>query len=112
MRRAECFYPNIEVACLLVFKLGRVDDVFRIEQAKLASYDTECALDVRFFFGAGVEATLDYLGKQTSEQAISLATTLREIVHSGELTHQHSGGFESIEAWLGEVERRLLKTSQ
>lgn len=61
--KADCFYPHMQLATLLVYKLGRPEDALRIWRAKTASFDMEACLDVEFFFGAGQIETLQYLRK-------------------------------------------------
>ena len=59
----------IKVFCVQLFAHGRVEDSLLIWQAKNASFDLSCSVDVQLVCGAGLQATKEFLERQSTKEA-------------------------------------------
>lgn len=73
--------------CVLLFAAGQVEDALRIWEAKRASFDAGCGIDVQLLCGAGVEATCRYLAMVDTEASRAALAYLRECEVGGDLDH-------------------------
>jgi len=74
------------IKCLAaqLFSIGEVEDSLRIWQAKSASFDLMCGLDVQFLCGAGIEQTRGYLAGHDSGEAREVLKYLDECIAAGD----------------------------
>ena len=74
------------IKCLVaqLFSIGEVEDSLRIWEAKAASFDLMCGLDVQFLCGAGIERTRDYLVSGDSRDAKDALKYLNECIGTGD----------------------------
>ena len=54
-------FESLYWCAFLLYRLGDVNDVALLWQAKSVSFDTWCGFDVQFLVGAGVEETIHHL---------------------------------------------------
>lgn len=59
----------MKLCCVQLFNAGDLGDVLRIWQAKSASWDAHCSIDVQLLCGAGLPETRAYLAAEGSEDA-------------------------------------------
>lgn len=85
------YFENIYWCSLFLYKIGSLDDVNILWQAKTIDFDTYCAFDIQFLVGAGLDKTIGYLQSKTDE---SSKNALQYI-----LDCKKAGAFEDMESW-------------
>ncbi|MBC8136186.1 MAG: hypothetical protein H8F28_09895 [Fibrella sp.] len=83
----------IKLCCAQLFSLGLPEDIALIWDAKHASMDTACAVDVQLLCGMGLPDTIAYLHTK-GESADRIRTRIEDCVRCGDFN-----GF-APEAWL------------
>lgn len=89
----------MRLLCAQLFWLGEQADVLRIWEAKRASFDAGCSIDVELLCLTGVEATRAWLAEQAGEAAREALATLERCVAAGDFE-----GF-GVEGWRVEILR-------
>lgn len=59
----------MKLCCVQLFNAGSLDDVLLIWQAKSASMDANCSIDVQLLCGSGLDRTKAYLSRQGRPEA-------------------------------------------
>ncbi len=78
---------------VLLFAAGHSEDSLRIWQAKNASFDAGCSLDVQLLCGAGFEATLSFLREVDNEDSRAALEYILKRDASGDFVgHDDPGG--------------------
>jgi hypothetical protein len=85
----------MKLCAVQLFGAGCLEDVLPIWEAKRASMDAFCALDVQFLCGAGLAETKAFLATSNDPQAASALTYLQECEESGDFRRF------SVSKWLG-----------
>jgi hypothetical protein len=74
----------MKLCCVQLFNVGGVGDVLAIWQAKTASWDAHCSIDVQLLCGAGIENTEAYLTAEGSEIASTALQYLLDCEAAGD----------------------------
>ncbi|GIH80038.1 hypothetical protein [Planobispora longispora] len=59
----------MRLCCVQLFNVGALDDVLLVWQAKTASMDADCSIDIQLLCGAGLAETKTFLAGHPSEEA-------------------------------------------
>ncbi|MET8362763.1 hypothetical protein AB0J68_14470 [Micromonospora sp. NPDC049580] len=74
----------MKLCCLQLFNAGQLSDVLVIWQAKEASFDAHCSIDVQLLCGAGLAATKAHLEADGSPDAADALQYLLECEAAGD----------------------------
>ena len=74
----------MKLCCVQLFGWGDLRDVLLIWEAKNASMDAACAIDIQLLCGAGLGATKEYLEGLTDRRAAEALRYLRECEAAGD----------------------------
>jgi hypothetical protein len=83
----------LKLCCVQLFNVGDLDDVVTIWQAKSASFDAFCSIDVQLLCGAGLVETKAYLAAMSSQDAADALQYIEECEATGDFA-----GF-SVSEW-------------
>jgi len=74
------------IRCILVqlFSIGDVEDSINIWEAKVASFDLMCGMDIQFICGAGIQATKKYLAEHDSNISKNALEHLNKCLEAGD----------------------------
>jgi hypothetical protein len=83
----------MKLCCVQLFHAGVLSDALAIWNAKCASFDAGCSIDVQLLCGGGLEPTKAYLAAEGSPEAAAALDYLRSC--------ETAGDFEdfSVEQW-------------
>lgn len=85
-------FENLYRCALLLFQLGRVEDVLPLWRAKHIDMDTGCGLDIQFLVGAGVDETLAFLAASSDPAAREAGAYIADC--------RLGGDFDDLPGWL------------
>ncbi|MDI2131326.1 hypothetical protein [Yinghuangia seranimata] len=74
----------MKLCCIQLFNSGELDDTLLIWNAKRASFDASCSIDIHLLLGRGLEATKAYLSAHPSSAAAAALDRIREAERHGE----------------------------
>ncbi|PZT71332.1 hypothetical protein DN402_05070 [Streptomyces sp. SW4] len=74
----------MRLCCFQLFNSGDLDDVLLIWNAKQASFDAACSIDIEFLLGHGLDATKAHLSANPAPSATAALERLRELEADGE----------------------------
>lgn len=74
----------MKLCCVQLFNTGGLDDVLLIWQAKSASMDADCSIDVQLLCGSGLKSTKAYLLSQRLPEAEVALQRLRDSERAGD----------------------------
>lgn len=92
----------MRLCCCQLFRAGLVRDVLPIWEAKSASMDAGCSIDVQFLCGAGIDNTKQFLAEQQSALASKALNRILACEKSGDFQ-----GF-SVEQYSRQIEKYYL----
>lgn len=95
LRKAEPETPafeNLYWCALLLYQLGRLEDVLPLWRAKNTNFDTACGFDAQFLVGAGIEETIAHLEASTIDEAVR--------AHAYVVECHSAGAFDDLASWL------------
>lgn len=74
----------MKLCCVQIFSKGSVEDSLLIWQAKTASMDADCSIDIQLLCGAGLEETKAFLTNIHSSPATSALNRIRLCQENGD----------------------------
>ncbi len=74
----------MKLCCVQLFNAGSLADVLLIWEAKEASFDASCSIDVQLLCGAGLQETIAYLAAEGSPAASAALDYLRRCEAAGD----------------------------
>ncbi|MFD3503520.1 hypothetical protein [Streptomyces sp. NPDC058678] len=73
----------LKLCCVQLFNSGDIDDALLVWNAKEASFDAACSIDIELLLGHGLEATKAHLSAHPSPSAAAALDRLRELQAEG-----------------------------
>jgi len=74
----------MKLCCVQLFSRGSAEDSLLIWQAKTASMDADCSIDIQLMCGAGLDETKAFLANIHSQSATSALNRIRLCEESGD----------------------------
>ncbi|MGW5639678.1 hypothetical protein [Streptomyces sp. NPDC003832] len=74
----------MKLCCVQLFNAGGQDDVLLIWQAKTASFDADCSIDIQLLCGGGLDASKAYLSSRPLPEAEAALSRLLHCERSGD----------------------------
>jgi hypothetical protein len=78
---------NIKLCAYMLYKLRNIEDCLLIWAAKTTNFDTHCGIEVQLLTGAGLNATINYLEIQGTNEALDAASYLRACEQTGDFNN-------------------------
>jgi hypothetical protein len=87
----------MKLCCVQLFHTGHLDDVLPIWNAKTASFDADCSIDIQLLCGPGLNETKAHLASSPSPHAAEALRRLLDSEHArdfdGFTPQQHSAWY-------------------
>jgi hypothetical protein len=93
----DCYMVTLMACCLMLYKLGHVEDALLISDAKACCFDAQVLIDGYLMCGAGVDETLRHLRSLGTDDAKEMVDYLESCQRHGELQDLSSkvAGYEA-----------------
>ena len=88
----------MKLCCVQLFNTGSLEDLLLIWQAKSASMDTDCSIDVQLLCGSGLATTKAYLSNQRLPEAEAALQRLLRCEAAGDFEDFSVAGHSALYA--------------
>ena len=80
---------DIRLCAFVMYKIGNVQDVPLLWEAKCANFDTFCGLDIQMLVGGGVDETIAYLNTVGDDEARKAVEYIEGCREAGDFNSLH-----------------------